>query len=75
MVTTEVSDAGEGIAPELLRQLFERRVKGEPGGGMGLLICRAIAESHGGSIWIDSEPGKGTTASFSVPALNPNRGG
>jgi signal transduction histidine kinase len=71
MVTTEISDTGIGIAPELLADIFERHVKGElsSGAGMGLFISRAIVESHGGSIQLSSEPEKGTRASFSVSAL------
>ncbi|MDR0433774.1 MAG: HAMP domain-containing histidine kinase, partial [Gracilibacteraceae bacterium] len=62
-----VADTGEGIDPELLPRVFERGVSGDAGTGYGLAICKAVAESHGGEIGIESEPGKGTAVRFSVP--------
>jgi len=70
----EVADSGEGIAPEDLPRVFERFYRGEKsrsratgGAGLGLAIARSIVEAHGGSIWIASERGAGTTVSFTVP--------
>ena len=37
------------------------------GAGLGLFLCRAIIEAHGGRIWLRSEPGKGTTVFFTLP--------
>ena len=71
MVTVEVADTGRGIAPELLPRVFDRFVKGEgsPGSGLGLAICRDIIRAHGGDISIASEPSRGTTVTFTVPAV------
>lgn len=71
-----VEDSGIGIASEHLSHIFERfyRVdrsrsrKGNTGGsGIGLTIVRRLVEAQGGDIWIESEPGKGTTVHFSLP--------
>lgn len=62
-----MTDNGCGIAPNLLPHVFERR-RGDGGGaGVGLSVCREIIEAHGGSITIESEPGRGTTVTFTVP--------
>ncbi len=68
-----VSDKGTGIPPEFHEKIFERFYQlGEPrkmerGNGLGLCICRGIIEAHGGRIWVESEPEKGATFSFSLP--------
>jgi len=73
-VVVSVADDGVGIAPEHLNRLFEKffRVKSPVGDkvrgtGLGLPVSRTIVESHGGRIWAESELGKGTTISFSLP--------
>lgn len=65
----EVQDDGHGIAPELADTLFKPfATYGKPHGtGLGLTICRRIAEDHGGRIWATSVPGKGATFSFTLP--------
>ena len=72
-LTVEVVDTGRGIAPELLPHVFDRFVKGagSPGSGLGLAICRDIIRAHGGDIAIASEPDRGTTATFTLPAVTP----
>jgi CheY-like chemotaxis protein len=69
-----VIDQGRGIPEDRLESIFERfqqvdssdsRQKG--GTGLGLAICRSIVGQHGGRIWVDSEPGKGSTFSFTLP--------
>lgn len=74
MVTIAVADQGEGIAPENLNRLFRKfqqvdssssRRKG--GTGLGLAITKALVEQHGGRIFVDSELGKGTRFSFTLP--------
>jgi K+-sensing histidine kinase KdpD len=73
-VIMSVIDEGIGIAAELHQKIFDRFFQGNghntgnrKGTGLGLAICRGIVEAHGGNIWIESEPGKGTRFSFSLP--------
>lgn len=67
-----VHDAGVGIAPEDLERIFERFGRGQnsdraKGSGLGLNIVSAIADSHGGSVWVDSVPGSGSTFYIDIP--------
>jgi signal transduction histidine kinase len=66
-----VRDNGPGIESGYLERVFEpfERLRGSqaPGPGLGLTICRAIVEKHGGRIWAESEPGKGATFLFTLP--------
>lgn len=68
----DVCDSGSGIATDDLQRIFDRfhqAVNANRSGlGLGLYISRAIVEAHGGSIWADSELGKGSTFSFTLPA-------
>ena len=66
-LVTTVTDTGEGIAPGFLPHIFERGVSGGGTTGYGLSICKAIIETHGGEIHIESEPGKGCTVRFTLP--------
>ncbi|GAC1466798.1 MAG: PAS domain-containing sensor histidine kinase [Ktedonobacteraceae bacterium] len=73
-ITTSVQDFGIGIPREKLEHIFERffRVEDEtqttyPGLGLGLYISADFVRRHHGTIWAESEPGKGTTFSFSLP--------
>ncbi len=65
----EVQDTGQGIPPEIADSLFKPFATfGKPHGtGLGLTICRRIAEDHGGRIWATSVPGQGATFSFTLP--------
>jgi signal transduction histidine kinase len=71
-VVFRVADTGAGIPPEHLPRLFEKfyRVPGAPrgGAGLGLAITREIVAAHGGEIRAESEPGRGTTFTFTLPA-------
>jgi signal transduction histidine kinase len=67
-----VSDNGPGMTPEDMNHLFDRfwqaRDVDSRGIGLGLTISKGIVEAHGGRIWVESEPGSGSTFSFSIPA-------
>ena len=70
-VVASVSDTGPGISPEELPHVFDRfwhagRRRGG-GAGLGLAIAKGLVEAHGGRIWVESLPGRGTTFSFSLP--------
>ena len=69
-----VSDRGMGISPSDQAKLFapfqrleEFRPEGARGVGLGLLVCRRLVEAHGGRIWVESEPGRGSTFFFTMP--------
>jgi signal transduction histidine kinase len=75
VVRLEVEDSGMGIAPEDQERLFERFFRTSaatdeqiPGTGLGLYITKAIVEAHGGSIAVESFPGKGTSFCVELPA-------
>lgn len=69
-VTIFVHDSGAGIESADLSHVFDRFYKSSDSGGMGLglSIARYIIEAHGGKIWAESEIGKGTKISFTIPA-------
>jgi len=75
MVRFEVTDAGAGIAPQHQVGLFEKffRVPGSPrgGSGLGLFISKGLVQAHAGAIGVTSEPGKGATFWFTIPAAPP----
>jgi len=70
-VHLSVCDDGPGIPAEYQSKIFQKfvQVKGvESGGtGLGLAICKEIVRAHGGSIWVESSPGKGSTFTFALP--------
>ncbi len=72
-VQVSIGDQGIGMTPDEQLRLFERfyRVNASntstSGTGLGLSICKALVELHSGKIWIESAPGVGTTAHFTIP--------
>jgi PAS domain S-box-containing protein len=78
-VLFRVKDEGRGIPREKLETIFERFVQvdasdaREKGGtGLGLAICRSIVEQHGGRVWAESEPGRGSTFYVQLPLAESN---
>jgi two-component system OmpR family sensor kinase/two-component system sensor histidine kinase BaeS len=76
-VEIAVSDTGEGIAPDDVARVFDRfwradRSRSRAGGssgesGLGLPIAQSLVEAHGGRIWMESEPGRGSVVRFTLP--------
>lgn len=73
-ITFCVKDTGPGIAPEEQSRLFQRYWQGSEGThrrgslGLGLYICKNLVEAHGGTIWVESVPGRGSSFCFTLPA-------
>ncbi|WP_158501586.1 ATP-binding protein [Vitiosangium sp. GDMCC 1.1324] len=72
----EVSDQGIGISPEALTRIFERFERAVPerhygGLGLGLWIARQIVLAHGGTLWVESAVGKGSTFHLQLPRAGP----
>jgi len=73
-LATSVTDTGIGIDPEDLDKLFRidaqlsrRGTEGEPGNGLGLILCREFVEKNGGRIRVCSQPGQGSCFTFTLP--------
>lgn len=69
-----VKDSGVGIAHSEMTKLFEKyrqcsniAESGHKGTGLGLVICKMVVQAHGGRIWVESEQGKGSIFTFSLP--------
>lgn len=74
--TPASADTGPGIAPDV-PHLFEpfwqaQKTRGM-GAGLGLPIVKGIAEAHGGRIWVETAPGKGSTFFFTIPSASSER--
>jgi signal transduction histidine kinase len=77
----EVKDNGIGIPAADLPRLFEKFYRGsqrearqEKGSGLGLAIVRSIVEKHGGKVWVESRPGRGSSFFVEMPWRQPGGG-
>jgi signal transduction histidine kinase len=73
-VIVQVQDSGVGIPRDEIPNLFQKyrqgssaTVSAQKGTGLGLVICKMIVEAHDGKIWVESEEGKGTILTFTLP--------
>ena len=73
-VIISVKDTGIGIDTDTIEKLFiinektsEKGTENEKGTGLGLILCKEFVDKHGGKIWVESEPGKGSLFSFTLP--------
>ena len=72
-----VSDNGQGISPDVLQNVWcqyrtDRKIEDNRSGvGLGLPVAHAIANSHGGSVMLESKPGQGTSVTVSIPMVQP----
>ena len=78
MLEVSISDTGVGMTEKTLNKLFKMNEKvgskgtdGEPSTGLGLLLCKEFVEKQGGTIWVESEVGKGSTFYFTLPIIKP----
>ena len=72
-LTVSVKDTGIGLSPAEREKVFERyyqvgdRARRPQGAGLGLAICKSLVERHGGRLWVDSAPGRGSDFQFTLP--------
>jgi histidine kinase len=77
-VKIAVSDTGCGIAEEHLPKIFDKFYRAPsgsdpaPGAGLGLAIAKGLVELHGGTLIVESAPGKGSLFSFTLPSVQAN---
>jgi len=74
-VVFSVADQGPGVAPDEMSKIFEPYWSGQRHGkkstGLGLFISQGIVRAHGGRIWVESQPGRGSTFHFALPLARP----
>jgi signal transduction histidine kinase len=75
IIIVSINDTGIGISAEDIENLFRidskvkrRGTNNEDGSGLGLILCKEFVEKNNGTIWVDSEPGKGSSFKFTIPA-------
>jgi signal transduction histidine kinase/CheY-like chemotaxis protein len=77
-IEIRVVDTGTGIPEEGAAKLFSKYERAHntqySGTGLGLAICKQVVEAHGGRIWLESQPGKGTTFTLLLPVNGPSAG-
>ncbi len=72
-IEISVADQGIGMTPEQVQKIFDKFYRADAsdtaveGTGLGMTIVKYIVEVHGGKVWVESEPGKGTTVRFTIP--------
>jgi PAS domain S-box-containing protein len=73
-IVVGVSDSGVGISSEDQKKLFEPFARlersGGTGVGLGLVVCKRLVEAHGGRLWVESQPGKGSIFLFTIPSAD-----
>jgi signal transduction histidine kinase len=79
-IVTEVADTGMGVSIELQKQLFTKFYQiarqagpGSKGNGLGLAICKGIIAVHSGTLWMESQPERGSRFFFSLPKIDPDQ--
>ena len=79
-IIISIKDDGKGIPADAIDKIFKKfyqvdtsLTREQSGSGLGLPICKGIVEAHGGRIWVQSELGKGSTFSFTIPKAETNR--
>jgi signal transduction histidine kinase len=73
-VTVRVTDTGVGIPADLVPKIFdlyEQAHRGRGGSGVGLTVVRGLVEAHGGRVWVESQEGRGSTFTFTLPVASP----
>lgn len=81
LVTVSISDNGIGMSPDKVNSLFTSDniaptvgTNNEKGNGLGLMLCMDFIEQHGGSMWVESQEGVGTSFSFTLPLKKSSKG-
>ncbi len=76
-----MSDSGKGIKKEHQGKIFEKfgqieeqQIRDKIGKGLGLTFCKMAVEAHGGKLWVESEPEKGSTFYFTLPGGKTEKG-
>ena len=72
--TVRVADTGVGIPSDLVANIFdpyEQAHRGRGGSGIGLMVVRSLVEAHGGRVWVESEEGRGSCFTFTLPVRAP----